>query len=122
MVAAALALNMIVACGSSGNKSEPVRTVTTEDSGSTIELNVGESLRVELGRDYQQPAARPNGVVSRTSAVGGYPTKEPVAATFRATKPGRADIESTTDYECLHATPSCALPQQVWSVHVVVKP
>lgn len=85
-----------------------------------MELKVGESFRIELERDYQQPRARFEGIVKRTSATGGYPTGKEMIATFRAIAPGRAGIDSSTDYECLHATPSCARPQHVWSVHVVV--
>lgn len=99
-----------------------MRVVTEEDSGKTVELRVGQSLRVELGRDYQQPTAGTDGVLDRTSATGGYPTGKEMIAVFRAVAAGNADVESSTDYACLHATPSCALPQQLWSVHVVVKP
>jgi hypothetical protein len=98
-----------------------VRVVAEGDAGKTFELRVGDSIRVELGRDYEQPSARPGGVLERTSATGGYPTGAEMRATFRAVAAGSADVESSTDYACLHATPSCALPQQLWSVHVVVK-
>jgi hypothetical protein len=98
-----------------------VRVVGTDDAGSTIELKVDESLRVELDSDYAPPTARPAGILSRTSVDGGYPTGRPMVAVFRATAPGTADIGSTTDYACLHATPRCMLPQQLWSVRVVVR-
>jgi hypothetical protein len=98
-----------------------MRVVGTDDAGSTVELRVGDSLRVELGADYRPATARPAGVLERTSATGGYPTGQPMVAVFKAIATGSADVESSTDYACLHATPSCALPQQLWSVHVVVK-
>jgi hypothetical protein len=98
-----------------------VRVVGTDDAGSTVEVKVDESLRVELSSDYGPPTARPAGIVERTSVDGGYPTGRPMVAVFRATAPGTADIESTTDYACLHATPRCMLPQQLWSIHVVVR-
>jgi hypothetical protein len=98
-----------------------VRVVGTDDAGSTVELRVGDSLRVELDADYQPATAHPAGVLDRTYQAGGYPTGQPMVAVFKATAAGSADVESSTDYACLHSTPSCALPQQLWSVHVVVK-
>jgi len=91
------------------------------DSGSTVLLRVGEYLRVELDSAYRQPASSRRRVVKRTSATGGYPSGRRMVAVFRAVAPGRADVTSSTDYACLHSTPSCALPQQLWIVHVVVK-
>lgn len=147
LVASALICSaLIVACGSRGERpgatgspspsptpstptaspvgsgsTQVVQVVDGSSSGKTVELRVGEYLRVELEADYQQPTARPGDVLERTSATGGYPTRRSMIATFRAVKAGGADVESSTDYECLHATPSCALPQQTWSIHVVVK-
>ena len=60
-------------------------------------------------------------MLERTYVSGGYPTGKQMVAVFKAVAAGTADIESSTDYACLHTTPSCALPQQLWSVHVVVK-
>jgi hypothetical protein len=91
------------------------------DSGSTVVLRVGEYLRVELDAAYRQPTSSRRGVMKRTSATGGYPTGRRMVAVFRAVAVGRADVTSSTDYACLHTTPSCALPQQLWIVHVVVK-
>ena len=82
-------------------------------------IAVGDSIDVSLGADYVPPTSS-GPALERTSSSGGYPTGRPVSATFRATQRGSVDISSSTDYACLHATPSCALPQQLWSVHVTV--
>jgi hypothetical protein len=95
------------------------RTLTEADAGTTIVLKVGESVEVSLGAEYTPPSSD-GPAVMRTSTSGGYPTGRPVRATFRAVQRGNADISSSTDYACLHVTPSCALPQQLWSVHVTV--
>jgi len=95
------------------------RTLTEADAGTTIVLKVGESVEVSLGAEYTPPSSDGH-AVERTSSSGGYPTGRPLRATFRAVQRGNADISSSTDYACLHATPSCALPQQLWSVHVTV--
>jgi len=96
------------------------RVVTRSDAGRTVELRVGDSLEVQLPSAFRPAAAHADGVLVRTSSSGGYPTGESMIAVFRADATGRVDVESTTDYQCLHATPSCALPQEQWSVHVVV--
>ena len=82
-------------------------------------LRVGETVRVVLSSDYHQPAEQGD-AIKRTEAGGGYPTDTPATATFIAVRTGTAEISSTTDYACLHATPSCALPQQLWSVQIRV--
>lgn len=94
-------------------------TLTEEDAGTTVTLKVGESVRVSLPSDYHRPEAQGTSV-ERTAASGGYPTGSPATATFTAVAKGNAEISSTTDYACLHATPSCALPQQLWSVQIRV--
>lgn len=95
------------------------RTLNEQDSGTTVILRVGETVGVILPSDYHQPSGRGD-AIERTHAGGGYPTGSRATATFTAVRTGSAEISSTTDYACLHATPSCALPQQLWSVRVQV--
>ena len=94
--------------------------VTESDSGSTFHLKVGDRLEVKLPAEYTTPAAHPAGVLTRTSSTGGYPSSDPLVAYFRADGAGSADVDSTTDAACLHATPSCMIPQRLWSIHVIV--
>ena len=94
-------------------------TLTEADSGTTLTLGVGESVRVSLSSDYHQPDEHGSGV-RRSSASGGYPSGQPAIATFLAVERGSAELSSTTDHACLYATPSCALPQQQWTVRVNV--
>jgi hypothetical protein len=95
--------------------------VTASDTGATIQLSVGESLSVSLPADYDPPAAA-GAALTRTATAGGYPTGQPVDATFTAVHAGRVDVTSATDYPCLHATPRCAIAQRLWLVHVIVGP
>jgi hypothetical protein len=95
------------------------RTLVESDSGATINVKVGEIVKVSLPSDYDPPTAQGD-VLTRTGSTGGYPTGRSVEAAFRAAKVGRADITSTTDYACLHAQPMCMIPQREWIVHVVV--
>ena len=59
--------------------------------------------------------------VTRTAAMGGYPSGREAEATFTAKRPGRVELESMTDYPCLHSMPTCALPQQIWSVQLAIR-
>lgn len=95
-------------------------TLTEADSGSTVVLKVGESVQVSLPSDYHRPEAQ-GSAIRRTEVSGGYPTGQPATATFTVEEKGNAEISSTTDYACLHATPACALPQQLWSVRITVR-
>ena len=95
------------------------RTLVESDSGATIQLKVGQLVKVSLPSEYDTPNAQGD-VLARVSSTGGYPTGKPLEATFRADKVGRTDITSTTDYACLHTQPMCMIPQREWIVHVVV--
>jgi hypothetical protein len=95
------------------------RTLTESDSGTTVTIRVGDVLDVSLPSEYHQPEASGT-VLVRTSADGGYPTGKRATATFKAAHAGSTDISSSTDYECLHTTPQCGIPQRLWTVHVIV--
>jgi hypothetical protein len=95
------------------------RRLTASDTGATIQLSVGESVSVSLPADYDPPAAAGD-ALTRKATAGGYPTGEPVDATFTAVHAGRVDITSATDYPCLHTTPKCQIAQSLWRVHVIV--
>lgn len=95
------------------------RKLTKSDSGATVQLSIGEPVRVSLPAEYDPPAATGN-ALARSAISGGYPTRRPVDATFTAVRGGRADITTGTDYPCLHATPSCEIAQSGWVVHVIV--
>ena len=95
------------------------RTLVESDSGATIDLKVGEIVKVSLPSEYNTPRAQSD-VMTRVSSSGGYPSGKQLEATFRAERAGRTDISSTTDYACLHAQPMCMVPQREWIVHVVV--
>jgi hypothetical protein len=96
------------------------RSLGESDSGSTVVLHVGDAVSVTLGSEYDQPEARSD-ILDRTSASGGYPSGRPAQATFRAVSTGKTDVESSTDYSCLHSTPPCRIAQRLWIVHVVVE-
>lgn len=94
-------------------------TVTQDDNGTTVVLLVGQTLVVSLDADFR-PVTMSGTGLKQLSASGGYPTGNPLTAVYRAVAPGSADLDTVTDYPCLHTTPPCALPQMLWTVHVSV--
>jgi hypothetical protein len=97
----------------------PDVTVAEADDQKTVTLVVGQTLGVSLGADFRTPTTG-GAALTLVSADGGYPTGQPVAAVYRAAAPGRADLTSQSDHACLHATPPCALPVRLWTVHIEV--
>jgi hypothetical protein len=100
----------------------PAGPVTQADNGKTFRLTVGQQLTVVLAKSpmmWDQPTAH-GSAVARVSSSGGYPGTTPAMAVFRAVSPGTAQVTSATDMQCLHATPRCLPPQQIWSITVVV--
>jgi hypothetical protein len=119
-VAVVAALVGLLAPGASAST---VRHLHEDDSGRTIHVSRGDSIRVRLpggSGGYHQPRTSDRDIVRRTSASGGYPSDEDARASFRARRRGTADLTSYTDYSCLHTEPRCLPAQREWIVHVVV--
>jgi len=94
-------------------------TVTQPDNQRTVTLLVGQTLGVALGPDFVTPMIS-GPALARLSTSGGYPTGQPLAASYRAVAAGSVDVTSHTDYACLHTPPHCALPTTLWTLHVNV--
>lgn len=94
-------------------------TVTQADNQRTVTLFVGQTLGIALGPDFV-PTTVSGPALERLSTSGGYPTRQPLAASYRAVAAGSVDITSHTDYACLHTSPPCALPTTLWTLHVTV--
>lgn len=97
-------------------------TLGNDDSGRTITVAVGTVIRVRLRPELGNylPPTSSTSAVRRESSRGGYPSDDPVDAIFTAVAPGRTDLTSTTDAQCLHSQPACMIPQKQWVVHIVV--
>jgi hypothetical protein len=98
-------------------------TLSKADNGATVQLRVGQSVTVTLASEgmfsWYQPKAT-GAAVRRDRAGGGYPAKDTAWAVFTATQPGTATLSSFDDTACLHASPRCLPPQDVWQVTVEV--
>lgn len=97
----------------------PDVAVGDPDNQSTVTLVVGQTLGVTLGAEFLPPTVSGT-ALARVSTSGGYPTGQPLAALYRAVAPGSVDVATRSDYACLHATPPCAVPIRLWTVHVNV--
>jgi hypothetical protein len=97
-------------------------TVTEADSGWTVQLHIGQRLRVVLGgrgEEWRRPSS-PGPALRLASSSGGYPSGRPAKAVFLAVGAGTAMVTSVTDHRCLHTQPPCKIAQRVWSVRVLV--
>jgi hypothetical protein len=93
--------------------------VTQADNQRTVTMLVGQTLGVALGSDFLPPTVS-GPALARLSTSGGYPTGQPLAASYRAVAVGSVDITTQTDYACRHTSPPCALPTTLWTLHVNV--
>jgi hypothetical protein len=89
------------------------------DSARTVTLVVGQTLGVSLPSRFV-PTTVTGPALSQLSSSGGYPTGQPLAALYRAVAPGTVDVKSVSDDPCLHSSPPCGMPVQLWVVHVRV--
>jgi hypothetical protein len=96
----------------------PDVSVGADDDQRTVTLVVGQTLGVSLGAEYRTPTT--GAALTQVSATGGYPTGQPLAVLYRAVAPGQVDVTTHSDYACLHATPPCAVPIRLWTLHVTV--
>jgi hypothetical protein len=96
-------------------------TVTDDDSESTVHLRIGQHLRVRLSSGtWDPPVSSAGSVVVRHTSQGGYPSDQPVDATFDAVGKGTADVTAESDAACFHTEPRCLMASRQWRVHVVV--
>ena len=129
--------------GRSAGPTTPLAEVTSRPSaprdahaglaaaGTVIVVHVGQRLVVGLAGRWTAPVARvreatPTASLQplRRDQAQGFPLPGPASATFTAVRVGWAVVTAKTDDSCLHATPACALPQQVFTltVHVLPRP
>ncbi len=95
-------------------------TVTDVDNLKTVALHIGDTLVVKLQSIYQPPKVATTGVLTQREVVGGYPTGQPLVATYLATASGQTDLSSVTDAACMHQPMPCPTPQISWKLHVTV--
>jgi hypothetical protein len=97
-------------------------SVGNDDSGRTVTLAVGQRLHVRLDNGtWDPPVSSSDAVVVRRSSTGGYPSNEPVDATFAAIGRGRAEVTAQSDAACFHTNPRCMMASRQWQLTVVVR-
>lgn len=98
--------------------------VQESDRGRTISVRQGDSIRVYLGGSCPAGGGYQPAVATGPLYREGVDAYQPGAmfAAFRAVGTGSTTITATTDAPCLHTSPGCAIPQQLWSVTVEIAP
>lgn len=94
------------------------RTITLDDNGKTITLQVNETFLLKLGEEYdwnitiddQTVLSRKVNVLVIRGAQGIY----------EAHKPGHATLTAVGDPPCRRATPPCAAPSRLFNLNAVV--
>ena len=98
----------------------PTVTVTAADNLKTVSLHVGDTLVVSLASNYVPPKLSAAGVLEQRDVTGGYPTGQPLVASYVAVAPGTVGVSTTTDIACNHDPMPCPSPPVPWAVTVTV--
>jgi hypothetical protein len=100
-----------------------------DSDGRSVTLQVGQTLVVSLPAGWTAPAAGPAQTDTapslqplRTDVARGFPVGGQSYSRFTAIRVGMAVVSANTDATCLHMTPRCAIPQQLFELHVIVHP
>ncbi|MGH9070910.1 MAG: hypothetical protein ACRDX8_07060 [Acidimicrobiales bacterium] len=97
--------------------------ITQANEGATVQLVVGQSVKVSLsgspGMPWSEPTSSDASVLKRTSGSANPATGD-AYATFLALSAGQSTISAGQNPLCLKDRPMCALPSRFWSVSVEV--
>jgi hypothetical protein len=95
-------------------------TVTLDDQGKTINLNVGQSFLLKLGEDYTwgDVVVGDQNVVSRVRNIAVVRGAQGI---YDANAAGTTTLTTTGDPVCRQAQPACAAPSIQFAVTLVVK-
>jgi hypothetical protein len=112
-------IDIVVEAGATPTETAPPgRTITLDDNGKTITLQVNESFLLQLGEGYdwnitiddQTVLSRKVNVLVVRGAQGIY----------EAHKPGRTTLSAIGDPLCRRATPPCAAPSRLFRLYIVI--
>jgi hypothetical protein len=97
--------------------------VTEADSGRTITLAPGATLRVELhgspGYAWTAPASGDPKVLAPMKS-GADPATGNATGVFEAGQPGQTEVSATQDPGCAQSRPACMMPSRLFEVTVRV--
>ena len=95
------------------------QTVTLEDRGKTITMNVGESFLLKLGEIYNWDVSiSDQNVLSRVKNIAVIRGAQGV---YQANQAGTVTLSATGDPACRQSKPACAMPSLLFTITVVVK-
>ncbi len=100
--------------------STPAPDITLQDNGKTFTLQVGQTVLLKLGEDYQWDIQiSDQSVISRVKNIAVIRGAQGV---YEALKPGTAILTATGDPDCLNSTPPCLSPSILFMIDIVVTP
>jgi hypothetical protein len=95
-----------------------VKTITLDDDGKTISLQVDETFLLKLGEGYDwNISIDDQTIISREVNVMVIRGAQGI---YRAHKPGRATLTAVGDPPCRKSVPACAAPSRLFRLNVVV--
>ncbi|GEM_PF-2629724 len=93
------------------------RWVTLEDNGKTIDLLVGDMLRVDLGTNYEwRVTVEDETVLTPLYTMGSWA----MPLFYRANSPGETRLSAVGELPCHRAQPPCLAPSLFFEVQVIV--
>ena len=95
------------------------KTVTLAADQTNIALGVGDTFLLKLGEDYDwNVAVVDSAIVDREKNVAVIRGAQGI---YQVLKAGDTDLTATGDPVCRSATPACALPSVLFTVHLAVR-
>jgi hypothetical protein len=95
-------------------------TLTGENNGQTLELQVGQRFSLKLGEGYRWSGLTVADPTVAAEAVGVTP-EAGMQGVFEALKAGETKVSMMGDPECRFSQPPCGMPSIEFSLTVVVK-
>ena len=105
----------------SGGTSNPgtIGNITLANNGQTVTLHVDQTFLLDLGLGYQWSLNLDNqNVISRIPNISVIRGAQGI---YRAHQPGTATLTATGDPDCRQATPACAIPSVLFTLHIIVQ-
>jgi hypothetical protein len=94
-------------------------TVTLDDQGKTVNMNVGDSFLLKLGEQYNWDIAiSDQAVLSRVKNIAVIRGAQGI---YDALQAGTVTLSATGDPLCRQSQPACEMPTILFSVKVTVK-
>ena len=106
--------------GESIDDSETTKTITLEDDGKTIVLNVGEEFLLKLGENFEWDIQIDDQSVA--SRVPNIMVVRGAQGVYEAHQPGHAVLTGVGNPSCLYTEPPCKIHSILFTLEIQVNP